>query len=78
MENIGTIAAAIGTGGAALLGGWALVVKARAGTATPLALLRRLWDWIEVRGLAKDVPPTLRADVKRELNGEGGSDGPTG
>ena len=55
---------------AAILGSWALVVKARGEAAQPKQLLRRLWDWIVTRGLHIHVPEPLASEVRRELGGD--------
>lgn len=60
----------IGSSIAAILGAYALVVRARGAAAEPRYLLRRLWDWIEATGLTGRVPPTLAREVQRSIDGE--------
>ena len=59
-----TASGAVVTG---ILGGWALVVRARGESAKPSQLLRRLWDWIEAKGHASDVPPTLAEEIRQHI-----------
>lgn len=55
---------AAGAATAAILGAWALVVKARGTAAKPLQVLHRLWDWIQYSDLEGVVPPVLAEDVR--------------
>lgn len=67
MDQIGPIITGLGSATAVILGGVALLLKARSSAAKPGRLLERLWDWLEGEGLVERVPPTLRDAVRREL-----------
>lgn len=66
--NAELVTAAAG-GLAAVLGAWALVVKARGNAARPKQLLRRLWDWVQYAGHEDAVPPVLAEEVRDVLTG---------
>lgn len=70
MDGTTALVTALGGAAAAILGAWALVIKARGEAARPQQLLRRLWDWIEGAALHHDVPPTLAAEIRDEIEGD--------
>lgn len=67
---MGETITALGAAGAAIFGGVALVIKARSQGARPRHLLQRLWDWVEMKGLSDDIPPTLRSQIDHALGGD--------
>lgn len=70
MDYASAIIVAVGSTIAAILGAWALVVRARTDASKPHQLLQRLWDWVESTGMAEKVPPSLARAVQRTLNAE--------
>lgn len=57
------LATAVLGGVGVVLASWALVVKARREDSEPFHVLRRLWDWVEGKGLDGEVPRGIREDA---------------
>lgn len=66
--DIPATSTAIGGVIATVIGSWALLTNARGKNSRPLAVLRRVWDWIEAKGYDTETPPTLKNDVLEVLN----------
>ncbi len=67
MDGIVGLVTAVGGAAAAILGAYTMYVKARSVESVQMNTLRRLWDWIEGKGLVPQMPDGLRKDTRRLL-----------
>ncbi len=68
---IAGIITAIGVAAGSVLTGWALLKKASAPHTSAVAAVRSLWDWVEIKGYADQVPTRIRRQVLRILDPKG-------
>ncbi len=67
MEVIVGVITALGGAATAVLGGLAMLVKARSIASVQMNVLRRLWALIASKGLVPQMPDGLRKDTRRLL-----------
>ena len=70
MNSTATLVTAVGGAIGVIVGAWAVLVRARGEAAKPKLLLHRLWDWIETMALHEEVPRTLAAEIRDEIEGD--------
>lgn len=75
VELIAGVIAALGTAAAAVIGALGFLKRAGAPTSRAVLALRGLWDWVELNGLADQVPERMARAVVRVLEDQGDDEG---
>ena len=70
MEVVAAIIGAVGSAAAAIIGALAFLRKASVPASHSVMALRSLWDWVETKGYAAEVPERMRRAVLKILEPE--------